>query len=149
MTLTVLDPSISTQPHHLPPTAPSQQTRDWRLRRAHAADIPALKEMFRRLHAFNAALDPHFMLSEEWESHFDVAIEHALQGTSLCLIACETSSGRPIGFVLGTVHCDSGMWRYREWVEVEALYVEEPWRGCGLAEALLDRACAWADSVGQ
>jgi GNAT superfamily N-acetyltransferase len=105
--------------------------------------------MFRKLHAFNAALDPRFALSEEWESHFDAAIEHALRGASLCLIAYEDSGSQPIGFILGAVHRDSGMWRYREWVEVEALYVEESWRGSGLAEALLDRACDWADSIGQ
>jgi ribosomal protein S18 acetylase RimI-like enzyme len=41
------------------------------------------------------------------------------------------------------------MWRYHEWVEVEALYVDESWRGRGLAETLLDHACDWANSIGQ
>jgi GNAT superfamily N-acetyltransferase len=42
-----------------------------------------------------------------------------------------------------------GLWRRREWVEVEALYVEDRWRGRGVAAALLARACAWATRVGQ
>lgn len=46
-------------------------------------------------------------------------------------------------------HERSGRRRHREWVEVEALYVEDMWRGCGLADTLLARACEWADSVGQ
>jgi GNAT superfamily N-acetyltransferase len=149
MTLATLDLFVTTNPHCSAQSRTSQQGQEWRVRHAHAADTAALKGLFRKLHAFNAALDPHFALSEEWEGHFDVAMAQALQGTSLCLIACETSAGRPLGFVLGTVHRDSGMWRYREWVEVEALYVEEQWRGRGLAEALLDRACEWAESVGQ
>jgi GNAT superfamily N-acetyltransferase len=149
MTLAALNQTVRTDTSYLPSAAPSQQSQGWSVRHAQPSDIAALKEMFRKLHAFNAALDPRFALSDEWESHFDAAIEHALQGTSLCLIAYEANGNRPIGFILGAVHHDSGMWRYREWVEVEALYVEESWRGSGLAEALLDRACVWADSIGQ
>jgi GNAT superfamily N-acetyltransferase len=149
MTLATLDPFVAMNSHRHSPAALSWQGQDWRICHAQVADIASLKEMFRKLHAFNAALDPRFALSEEWESYFDEAIEHALQGTSLCLIAYEADGNRPIGFILGTVHHDSGMWRYREWVEVEALYVEELWRGSGLAETLLDRACDWAESVGQ
>jgi GNAT superfamily N-acetyltransferase len=149
MTLATLDPFVTTNLPRPAQARTSQQNKEWRIRHAQPEDMAALKELFRKLHTFNAALDPHFALSEEWESHFDAAMEQALQGTSLCLIACEASTNRPIGFALATVHRDSGMWRYREWVEVEALYVEERWRGSGLAEALLGRACAWAESVGQ
>lgn len=122
----------------------------WTIRRMRPADVPAVKALFRSLHAFNASLDPRFALSDEWELHFDAAIQQALCGDeSLCLIACETGTERPQGFALATVHRDSGMWRCREWVEVEALYVEDACRGHGLAEMLLDRACEWAEGVGQ
>jgi GNAT superfamily N-acetyltransferase len=149
MTLATLNPSLALGPHRVPSAEPAQQGQEWGIRHAQAADVAALKEMFRKLHAFNAALDPHFALSEEWEGHFDGAMQSALQGTSLCLIAYEAGTDRPVGFALGAVHRDSNMWRYHEWVEIEALYVEETWRGCGLAEMLLGRACDWADSVGQ
>jgi ribosomal protein S18 acetylase RimI-like enzyme len=43
----------------------------------------------------------------------------------------------------------TGMWRYRERVEVEALCVGGAWRRSGLADALLARACEWAESIGQ
>jgi GNAT superfamily N-acetyltransferase len=113
-------------------------------------DIAAVKALFHNLHTFNASLDPRFALSEEWESHFDATMAEALrQSESLCLIACEAQSGQPRGFVLATIHRDLRMWRYRDWVEVEALYVEDAWRGNGLAAALLARACAWANRVGQ
>lgn len=117
---------------------------------AQPADVAAIKALFGQLHAFNTALDPRFALSEDWESHFDAAIQEAMRGDdALCLIAREAESHRPCGFALAAVHRDSGMWRYREWVEVEALYVEDSWRGRGLAETLLARVCNWADSVGQ
>jgi ribosomal protein S18 acetylase RimI-like enzyme len=149
ITPATLDRSVTTDSHRISLVAPSQRSQDWRIRSAQAEDVGALKEMFRKLHAFNAALDPHFALSEEWESHFDAAIAQALQGTSLCLIAYEVSANLRIGFAMGMVHRDSGMWRAHEWVEVEALYVEASWRGTGLAETLLDRACEWAKSIGQ
>jgi GNAT superfamily N-acetyltransferase len=40
------------------------------------------------------------------------------------------------------------VWRYRDWVEVEALYVKDAWRRHGFAAALLAGACAWAHRVG-
>lgn len=108
------------------------------------------KRCFGKLHAFNAALDPRFALSEEWEYHFEAAIQVALRGDeALCLIAREPDSPHPCGFALAAVHRDSGLWRYREWVEVEALYVEDCWRGRGLAETLLACVCKWAYGVGQ
>jgi GNAT superfamily N-acetyltransferase len=112
-------------------------------------DIAAIKALFHNLHTFNASLDPRFALSEEWEIHFDAIIEESLrQRESLCLIACEAQSGQPRGFVLAAIHRDSHMWRYRDWVEVEALYVEDAWRRHGFAAALLAGACAWANRVG-
>ncbi|MGH2484991.1 MAG: GNAT family N-acetyltransferase [Ktedonobacterales bacterium] len=118
--------------------------------RAQPTDVAAVKVLFGRLHAFNAALDSRFALSDEWESHFDTVLQQAPRGDELlCLIAREAESRLPCGFALAAVHRDSGMWRYREWVEVEALYVEERWRGRGLAETLLSRACEWAECVGQ
>lgn len=117
---------------------------------AQRVDVAAVKALFGKLHAFNAALDPRFALSDQWETHFDAAIGEAIGGSqSLCLIARESESRRPCGFALAAIHRDSGLWRYHEWVEVEALYVEDDCRGSGMADALLASACAWAESVGQ
>lgn len=121
----------------------------WTIRQAKPEDVAAIKELFRKLHAFNASLDPRFALSDVWETYFDAAIQQALRGGEwLCLIACETGTNVPCGFALASVHRDSGMWHYHEWVEVEALYVEDTWRGRGLAEVLLARACEWAERIG-
>lgn len=126
----------------------------WAIRPAQPADVAAIKELFRKLHTFNASLDPRFALSAAWETHFDAVIQQALRGDEwLCLVAHEMDTDigmdRPCGFALAAVHRDSGMWHYREWVEVEALYVESAWRGRGLAEMLLTQACAWAERIGQ
>lgn len=124
--------------------------REWVISQAQPSDIAAVRVMFLQLHAFNSALDSRFALSAEWEAHFDTMLQHALHDAgSLCLIARETGTGRPCGLALAAVHRDSGMWRYREWVEVEALYVDDTCRGCGLADALLEHTCDWAESIGQ
>ncbi len=132
----------------LPPAPCAGQ--EWEVRRAQRADMAAVKVLFGRLHAFNAALDARFALSDGWEPLFDAALERALQGDeAVCFIARETQTDLPCGFALAAVHRDSDLWRYHEWVEVEALYVEDRWRGRGLAEALLERSCDWAECVGQ
>ncbi len=118
--------------------------------RARRHDAAAVKALFWKLHAFNAGLDPRFALTEDWEAQLDPTLDQALGGREvLCLIARERGTGQPCGFALAAIHRDAGLWRHHEWVEVEALYVAEEWRGRALAAALLARACAWAVSVGQ
>jgi len=132
----------------LPP--PPTDEHEWTIRPVERPDIAAIKALFHKLHAFNTSLDPGFALSEEWETHFDAAMVEALQGReSLCLIARERLSGQPCGFILAAIHRDSPMWRHRDWVEVQALYVERRWRGHRLAAGLLTQACVWADRAGQ
>lgn len=137
-------------PHRLPYEPATDPGQQWVVRQIQPDDVAAISMMFWRLHAFNSALDPRFALSEGWEAHFERVMQQALRGVeALCLIAREIDTDRPCGFALAAVHRDSGMWRYREWVEVEDLYVDEAWRGSGLADALLSHACDWAESVDQ
>ncbi|MFI5273831.1 MAG: GNAT family N-acetyltransferase [Ktedonobacterales bacterium] len=122
----------------------------WELKRAQCADLSAVKVLFRRLHVFNTGLDARFALSQEWEAPFEAAMQRALRGDeAICFIARETQTGLPCAFALAAIHHDSDLWRFREWVEVEALFVDDTWHGCGLAEDLLGRTCAWAEGVGQ
>ena len=142
---TPLNPSTVAKQHQA-----QHAGQTWEIYPAQHPDVEAVKLLFRKLHAFNAALDPRFALSEMWETRFDAAIERALPGDeAICHIAYEASTGKPCGFALAAVHHDSDMWRYHEWVEVEALYVEDAWHGCGVAETLLASVSAWANSQGQ
>jgi len=123
---------------------------EWEIHCARHMDVADVKELFCKLHSFNAALDPRFALSDQWEAHFSIAMQRALcADDAICFIAREIGSDLPCGFALAAVHHDSDMWRYHDWVEVEALYVEEDHRGSGLAGILLNRACEWAESIGQ
>jgi GNAT superfamily N-acetyltransferase len=56
--------------------------------------------------------------------------------------------GQPAGFLLVAVHRDSPLWQHRERAEVEALNVEHPRHGTGLADELLGRAFDWAADLG-
>lgn len=145
----ILSPAVSTDLYWAPQASASDNGQAWAIRPVQHADVAALKGLFHQLHTFNAALDPQFALSENWEIYFDAVIEEALQGKVLCLLAYEIGTNRPCGFAMAAVHHDSNMWRYHEWVEVEALYVADAWRGCGLADGLLTHTCNWAESVGQ
>jgi GNAT superfamily N-acetyltransferase len=133
----------------LPDTA-SPDDPHWMLRRARPSDAADVKALFWKLHAFNAGLDPRFALAEDWETSFAPLLERAMgRHDALCLLARARHTGQPCRLALATIHRDVGLWRFHEWVEVEALYVEDRWRGRGVAAALLARACIWANSVGQ
>jgi ribosomal protein S18 acetylase RimI-like enzyme len=124
-----------------------RETAPWAIRPVERADVAALKRLFYQLHRYNAHLDSRFALAEGWEHHVDdLAAGAAAAGPRLALLA--RHGRRPAGFVLARVHRDAPLWRERDWVEVEALYVEPAWRGAGLADSLLAHALAWAADKG-
>jgi hypothetical protein len=111
MTPSLCDPVVVIDQHPAPHLA-SRSGRERTIHRIQPDDVAAIKVLFRKLHAFNAALDPQFALSEEWETHFDAAMRQALGGAEiLCLIAQDTDTGQPYGVALAAIHHDSNMWR--------------------------------------
>lgn len=134
----------------LPDATKTANSSKWSLSAAQPSDFAEIKTLFRKLHAYNAALDGRFALSEEWETYFDACLEESLVGhKTLCLVAKDPATGVICGFVVAAVHHDSGMWKYRDWVEVEALYLEPDWQGQGLAEDLLEQVYEWSANRGQ
>jgi GNAT superfamily N-acetyltransferase len=129
-------------------TPAAQRARtSWDIAPVVREEVIDLTRLFLKLHLYNSTLDPRFALAEDWERHFTGWVEQALSGRDhLALLAWDR--GVPAGLVLASVHCDSPLWRHRVWAEVEALYVEPAWRGTGLADALLERACTWAADLG-
>ena len=122
----------------------------WEIRRVGRGDLADLKRLFLKLHLYNGSLDPRFALADDWERHFDAMMKRALTGEGrLALLARDRVTGRPLGFALAALQDGGPLWKHRDGVEVEALYVERAWRGTGLAEALLAAALSWAEDLGQ
>lgn len=123
--------------------------QNWQINQLNPADVNHFKRLFKKLHTYNASLDDRFALSEDWENFLDRTLEKALSShEAFCLVARESNTGGVCGFVLASIHQDSGMWKHREWIEIEDLYVEEDWRGTGLADHLLEEVESWASRVG-
>lgn len=114
---------------------------------AQLADCDAVVTLFGALHAYNASLDAHFALADEWEMllrrQFDETCE---QPDRLWLLVKDGE--QPVGLLMASIHTDSPLFRYRRWVEVEALYVAESHRRMGIAHRLLDAAYGWAEAHG-
>jgi hypothetical protein len=49
----------------------------WEIRPVGPADADDLKQLFHRLHLYNAGLDTRFALAEGWERHVEDLAEHA------------------------------------------------------------------------
>ena len=110
-------------------------------------DYPTVVALFQALHAYNASLDNHFALAENWEP---LLREHFYQtydsSNSLWLLA--KKSGQAVGLLIASVHTDSPIFRYNHWVEVEALYVAPAYQDQGIARGLMAQAYAWAHQQG-
>src|SRR5262249_35204966 len=120
-----------------------------RLHLVHAqlADCDDVVALFGALHSYNASLDPHFALSDEWESLLRGQFRQTSQDPERLWLLLK-DGGHPVGLLIAGIHTDSPIFRYRRWVEVEAVYVAPSHRGMGLADDLLEQAYAWAEAQG-
>jgi ribosomal protein S18 acetylase RimI-like enzyme len=114
---------------------------------AQPADCDVVVSLFGALHTYNASLDAHFALSDEWESLLRREFQDTCgQADKLWLLVKDGE--KAVGLLIAGIHTDSPLFRHRQWVEVEALYVADSHRCMGLAHALLNRAYAWAEANG-
>jgi GNAT superfamily N-acetyltransferase len=114
-----------------------------RLLVASPADFEAVATLFAELHQYNASLDAHFALAENWrqvlEDHFQ---RTCTLSSALWLLAWVDE--RPVGLLILENHLDSPLFRHHSWIELVALYVRAAYRGTGLARRMMDEAQLWA-----
>ena len=95
---------------------------------AQLADGDAVVKLFGALHAYNASLDQHFALSDEWESLLREQFAETFENPDRLWLLVKDGD-RAVGLLIAAVHSDSPLFRDRCWVEVEALYVAPTHRG--------------------
>lgn len=118
-----------------------------RIQPAQPADVDAVVALFGALHSYNASLDEHFALADDWEPLLRHQFEEAWpQADRLWLLVKQGQ--RAVGLLIAAVHTDSPMFRHRQWVEVEALYIAPSHRSLGLGSKLLSHAYEWAETQG-
>lgn len=117
------------------------------IRAADQDDVWAVRRLFKGLHDFNAALDPRFTLSENWERYLDEHLKREWEGArSLTLVAWDED--RPIGLLMLAGYSDSPLFQYRHWAEILALYIDAEVRGGMLAFRFVKMAKNWATEHG-
>jgi ribosomal protein S18 acetylase RimI-like enzyme len=114
---------------------------------AQLEDCDIVIALFGALHRYNSSLDAHFALSDEWETLLrqDFCATYQQPDKQWLLVKDGETA---VGLLIAAIHTDSPMFRHRQWVEVEALYVAPTHRGQGVAHKLLDHAYMWAASKG-
>jgi ribosomal protein S18 acetylase RimI-like enzyme len=114
---------------------------------AQRTDADAVVALFGALHSYNASLDAHFALSDDWEMLLRREFRATWQQADRLWLLVKQGD-RAVGLLIAAVHTDSPMFRHRQWVEVEALYVASGYRRMGVAQRLLDQAYQWAEAQG-
>jgi ribosomal protein S18 acetylase RimI-like enzyme len=110
-------------------------------------DCDSVIDLFGALHNYNASLDTHFMLADGWENLLCCEFrDTAHHPDHLWMVVKE--GDQAVGLLIAAIHTDSPMFRYRHWVEVEALYVAPSHRCIGIAQRLLDQAYQWTEVQG-
>ena len=110
-------------------------------------DVDTVIALFGALHSYNASLDANFALADDWETLLHQEFAETCQRSDKLWLLVKDGC-QVVGLLIAGIHTDSPMFKHRQWVEVEALYVADSHRCMGLAHALLNRAYSWAEANG-
>jgi ribosomal protein S18 acetylase RimI-like enzyme len=113
---------------------------------AQASDCEAVVSLFGALHTYNASLDSHFVLADGWETILREQFYASYSAPDMLWLLVKDGR-KTVGLLIAGVHTDSPLFRHRQWVEVQAVYVAENYRSSGIAQRLLNRAYTWAESM--
>ena len=119
----------------------------WQIVPAQLGDCDTIVTLFGALHRYNASLDAHFELSDNWEALLRQEFCATYQQPDKLWLLVKDGD-KTVGLLIAGIHTDSPLFRHRQWVEVEALYVADSHRCMGLAHALLNKAYNWAATNG-
>jgi ribosomal protein S18 acetylase RimI-like enzyme len=117
---------------------------DLRLTRAQLSDADSVLLLFGALHRYNASLDAHFTLSENWTALLRCEFEETVRHPDRLWMLAQDGK-RAVGLLIAALHTDLPLFAHRQWVEIEALYVDEMYRCQRVASLLLAEVYRWAE----
>ncbi len=109
-------------------------------------DCDVVCQLFGELHSYNASLDAHFALSDDWEAILREEFINTVHSSDRMWLLVKDMD-EAVALLIAGVHTDSPLFRHRQWVEVQAVYVADSHRRMGIARRLLDCAYAWAEEL--
>ena len=113
---------------------------------AQLMDCDDVVALFGALHHYNASLDPHFALADGWENLLREQFYATCYDPTMQWMLVKDGDDA-VGLLIAGVHTDSPLFRFRRWIEVQALYVANSHRRRGIARRLLNEAYAWAEAL--
>lgn len=120
----------------------------YRFANARLSDFEAVAGLFEALHRFNATLDAHYALAENWHEQLRSYFERSHQDAERALWLLVWHGEEPAGLLIVELHVDSPLFKHRTWAELTAIYVTDAHRRSQLGMQLMARAQAWAAERG-
>jgi len=117
------------------------------VRRATAADRPALEALWAAFMAEQATLDPRVAPAPDAGALWRATLADLLRDAGAAVFVAEGASG-VAGFLVAEPHAAAPVYAPVRAVHLTELYVAPDARRQGMATALLDAAAAWAEGAG-
>lgn len=129
-------------------TSPDQNSTAYRFAAARLADFEAVAGLFEALHRFNATLDAHYTLADNWHAQLRAYFERSYHDPERALWLLVWHAEQPVGLLVVELHVDSPLFKHRTWAELTAIYVTDEHRRSQLGVHLVARAQVWAAERG-
>ncbi len=125
-----------------------QSSPAYRFANARLSDFEAVAGLFEALHQFNATLDAHYALAENWHEQLRSYFERSYHDEEQALWLLVWHGEEPVGLLIVELHIDSPLFKHRTWAELTAIYVTDAHRRSQLGVQLVAQAQARAAARG-
>ena len=118
------------------------------VRRARAADLPAAQALQAALHREHEGLDPRYRLADDAAARWAADLRVWVRSDADRVLVADAGAAGLVGLAVAHLAWPPPIYVPRLMVWVDDLYVAPPWRGRGVARALVAALGAWGRDAG-
>jgi GNAT superfamily N-acetyltransferase len=121
---------------------------DWEVRRARAADLPAVQALQEGLRREHVPLDERYRLSDDVAARFAADLRVWVRSDADRIFVADAGADGIVGIAIAHLAWPAPIYLQRLMVWVDDLYVVPAWRRRGVGQGLLDALREWGAAAG-